>query len=334
MANITIADIAKMGNVSKATVSRVLNHPDTVSEEQKSKILRIIAETGYVPNQFARRLGRSETAWGTALFVYDIINPYFGLMIRGLTGLAMNNHMPMFVFETLNDTKREELYLETLFRNKVSGVILTAGVSEGIVAKVSSKFPLVIIDQHCPHLHIPEVASDNVTGAKHAVEYLIRLNHKRIGFIAGPASWVSVKDRFEGYRTAMQDAGLEVRPEYIFHGDLQVQSGREALRYFTSLKEWPTAIFSANDQMAVGFMNQAQSMNIKIPEDFSLVGFDGTSEGQQMRPRLTTVQQDVGVICNTAFDLLLKSIGGEDVARRYLIDTRLIIGDTCHRIIE
>ena len=334
MGRITIADIAKMANVSKATVSRVLNTPKIVNKAQRENILRIIDETGYIPNQFARKLGKSETAWGTALFVYDIINPYFAMIIRGLTGLAMKKGMPMFVFETLNNTEREVFYLKTLAHNKVSGVILTAGISEEIVAKAKENFPVVIIDQHCPNLSIPEVASDNFNGARKAVEYLIRLNHRKIGFIAGPSSWITAKNRMDGYSAAMKKAGLEIREEFIFQGDFQIQPGREALRHFTSLNEWPTAIFASNDQMAIGFMNQAQIMNIRIPEDFSLIGFDGTPSSMQMRPKLTTIQQDVGSICNKSIELLVKTIAGEDVADRYLIDTKMIIGDTCIGIPE
>lgn len=332
MSKIRIDDIAKICNVSKATVSRVINNPEKVSKVQRDRILCAIRETGYIPNQFAQKLGRSEGEWGTALFVYDIVNPFFSLITRGLTTISLQHDIPMFVFETLSSETRETLYLDTLIKNRVSGVVFTAGISEKIVQKAHAHFPVVVIDQHCEHLNIPEVASDNFKGSRQAVEYLLRLNHTKIGFIAGPSGWSSAQQRFEGYKSALKDAGIPFDPEYVYQGNLQMFSGRDACKYFTSLSTWPTAIFSANDQMAVGFMNQAQMLNLSIPGDFSIIGFDGTPSVLQLRPQLTTISQDVGKISKTTMNLLFDSVQGKSVTGRHLIDTVLEIGDTCARL--
>ncbi|MCF7942071.1 MAG: LacI family transcriptional regulator [Spirochaetia bacterium] len=332
MSKIRIDDIAKICNVSKATVSRVINNPEKVSKAQRDRILCAIRETGYIPNQFAQKLGRSEGEWGTALFVYDIVNPFFSLITRGLTTLSIQKNIPMFVFETLNNKDREELYLNTLIKNRVSGVVFTAGVSEEIVQRAHSQFPVVVIDQHCEHLNIPEVASDNYKGARQAVEYLLRLNHTKIAFIAGPGGWSSAQQRLEGYKSALSDAGIPFDPSYVFQGNLQMFAGIEACRHFTSLPQWPTAVFAANDQMALGFMNQAQLMNLSVPGDFSVIGFDGTPSVMQIRPQLTTISQDVGKISKTTMNLLFDSVRGKKVTGRHLIDTALEIGDTCARL--
>jgi DNA-binding LacI/PurR family transcriptional regulator len=332
MSKICIDDIARICNVSKATVSRVLNHPEMVAVDLREHIFRVIDETGYSPNQFAQRLGRSEEHWGTALFVYDIVNPFFSLITRGLTTLSLQNNIPMFVFETLNSLERERLYLDLLIKNKVSGVVFTAGVSEESIRRANDYFPVVVIDQHFEHLQIPEVLSDNLKGAKQAVDYLIKLNHRRIAFINGPEGWISSQTRFEGYLAALREADIPFDPRLVFRGNLQLYSGLDAGKYFMSLDEWPTAIFAANDQMALGAMNNAQMMNLHIPGDLSIIGFDGTSVVTQARPQLTTVQQDIGQICNTAMSLLSDLIQGKDVEKDHLIDTTLVIGDTCRRL--
>jgi DNA-binding LacI/PurR family transcriptional regulator len=332
MNKVRIDDIARICKVSKATISRVLNHPELVASAQRDHILQVMNETGYTPNQFAQKLGRSENHWGTALFVYDIVNPFFSLITRGLTTLSLQKNIPMFVFETLNNIEREKLYLDMLIKNKVSGVVFTAGVSEEIIQRAYEYFPVVVIDQHLEHLDIPEVGSDNFNGAKQAVEYLIKLNHRRIAFIAGPNGWISSRKRFDGYLAALQEADIPFDPKLVFKGDLQMYSGIEACKYFTSLSEWPTAVFSANDQMAMGVMNHAQLMNLNIPGDLSLIGFDGTSWVAQVRPQLTTVKQDIGQICNVTMNLLSDLILGKDVKSKHLIDTRLEIGDTCRRL--
>lgn len=332
MNKVRIDDIARICKVSKATISRVLNHPELVAAAQRDHILQVMNETGYTPNQFAQKLGRSEEHWGTALFVYDIVNPFFSLITRGLTTLSLQKNIPMFVFETLNNIERERLYLDMLIKNRVSGVVFTAGVSEEIIQKAYEYFPVVVIDQHLEHLDIPEVGSDNYKGAKQAVEYLIKLNHRKIAFIAGPTGWISSKKRFDGYLAALQEADIPYDPKFVFKGDLQMYSGIEACKYFTSLNEWPTAVFSANDQMAMGVMNHAQLMNLNIPGDLSLIGFDGTSWVAQVRPQLTTVKQDIGQICNVTMNLLNDLILGKDVKSKHLIDTRLEIGDTCRRL--
>ena len=332
MSKVRIDDIARLCNVSKATISRVLNHPELVNQAQRDRILKVMNETGYSPNQFAQKLGRSEEHYGLALFVYDIVNPFFSLMTRALSTLSLQQNIPMFVFETINNIERERLYLDMLIKNRVGGVIFTAGVSEETIKRARNHFPVVVIDQHLEDMDIPEVGSDNFNGAKDAVEYLIKLNHKKIAFIAGPEGWVSSKLRYEGYRYALEAASIPFDPDLVFKGDLQMYSGIEACKYFTSLREWPTAIFSANDQMALGVMNHATLLNLSIPNDLSLIGFDGTSMISQVRPQLTTVRQDIGQISKVAMTLLTSLMEGKTHTNKHLVETTLVIGDTCRRL--
>jgi len=327
----TIARIAKLCNTSKATVSRVLNNPEVVSEKLRTKVLETMKRVGYTPNPFAKQLG-IRGSWGIALFVFDIINPFFALMTRQIGHLTMEKGIPLTVCDTENDAKKEEVYLEYLLRNKIGGIIFTEGFSVSLVERAHRRVPVVLVDQHYVPETVPEVTSDNFHGSLQATEYLIQLNHSRIGYVAGPQEFPSARQRLNGYRQALKNNRIAYNAEIVYQGDFMYDSGLQALEYFLSLQEWPTAIFCANDQMALGVFNKAQQMNISIPNDLSLVGFDAIPLFGLSSTKLTSVKQDIPRLCHMAVDLLLKQIGGETSRERIIVPTQLVVGDTCKKI--
>jgi len=327
----TISNIAKICGTSKATVSRVLNTPELVSKPLRSKVLTAMAEVGYTPNPFAKNLGNNGT-WGIALFVFDILNPFFALMVRQIGNQTMQKRIPLTVCDTENDKEKENVYLEYLLENKIGGIIFAEGISPALIDRARKRVPTVLIDQHHLSGRIPEVASDNFHGAMQAMEYLIQLNHRRIGFVAGPKDWMTAQERLSGYREALAKHQIDADPHLIFHGDFLYESGLRALEYFLGLQEWPTAVFCANDQMALGILNKAQAMNISIPNDISLVGFDAIPLLGFSTPKLTTVKQDIPELCRLAVDLLMKQRNGQPRRNRTAVPTRLIVGETCRKI--
>ncbi len=327
----TISNIAKICGTSKATVSRVLNTPKLVSKPLRSKILKAMAEVGYTPNPFAKNLGNNGT-WGIALFVFDILNPFFALMVRQIGNQTMQKRIPLTVCDTENDKEKENVYLEYLLENKIGGIIFAEGISPALIDRARKRVPTVLIDQHHMSGRIPEVASDNFSGAMQATEYLIQLSHRRIGFVAGPKDWMSAQERFSGYRGALAKHQIDADPQLIFHGDFLYESGIRALEYFIGLPEWPTAVFCANDQMALGILNKAQAMNISIPNDISLVGFDAIPLLGFSTPKLTTVKQDIPELCRLAVDLLMKQRNNQPSRNRTAVPTQLIVGETCKKI--
>lgn len=346
MRHYTISEVAKMCNTSPATVSRVLNNPDLVAEPLRARIEEKMKEVGYKPNPFASRLS-SKSRWGLALFVFDILNPFFALIVRKISHLAMEQGIPLTVCDTENNPEKEKIYLDYLLDNKIGGIIFAEGISLPTIERSMKYTNTVLIDRRYGEGGVSEVSSDNFTGGKLATEYLLQLNHRTIGFIGGPENWPSAKERFRGYKAALEEHHIPFRSELVFEGDLQFESGIKAIEYFLTLPEWPTAIFSANDQMAYGALNKANSLNIVIPDDISLIGFDNIPFYGFFNTRLTTMEQDIQALCERSFEVLMqkihsssqngsskneeKSSGGE--VQRILIPTKLKIGETCKKLV-
>ena len=228
----TITEIAKLCGTSPATVSRVLNNPDIVAPVLREKIEQTIREVGYKPNPFASRLS-SKSSWGLALFVFDILNPFFALIVRRISHLAMEQGIPLTVCDTENNPEKEKIYLDYLLDNKIGGIIFAEGISMSTIERARQSTSTVLIDRHSEEGLVSEVSSDNYNGARQAVDYLLMLNHRRIGFISGPGTWPSVEERFRGYRDSLEAAGIEYNPSLVSQGDLRFESGISAMEYFS-----------------------------------------------------------------------------------------------------
>lgn len=331
MAKYTINEIAKLCGTSPATVSRVLNNPELVVETLRERIRRTMEEVGYRPNPFASRLG-SDSRWGLALFVFDILNPFFALIVRKIGHLAMERGIPLTVCDTENNTEKERLYLDYLLDNKIGGIIFAEGISTSVIERARANTATVLIDRHYKEGVVSEVTSDNFLGGCQATDYLVQLNHRRIAFIGGPEDWASAEDRHRGYRETLARHGIPYDPSLVFRGDLTFESGIKALEYFLSLPDWPSAIFSTNDQMAFGVLTRARSLNISIPRDLSLVGFDDIQFNGPFATRLTAIQQDIDALCSNAFEIMARKLdtrSAEVEERRIVIPTNLKIGETC-----
>jgi len=283
----------------------------------------------YRPNPFASRLS-SQSRWGLALFVFDILNPFFALIVRKISHLAMEQRIPLTVCDTENNEEKERLYLDYLLDNKIGGIIFAEGISGHTIDRAREATEAVLLDQHFRKGLISEVTSDNYLGGCQATEYLIQMNHRKIGFVAGPLDWASSEDRFRGYRDTLENHGIPYQPELVYRGDLRFESGIGALEYYLSKPDWPSAIFCANDQMAFGVLTKANSMNISIPGDISLIGFDDIPLYSLYNTRLTAVQQNIDALCDNSFRIMMKKLNQERLdMKRVVIPTKLKIGDTC-----
>ncbi len=335
MKKYTITEIATLCNTSPATVSRVLNNRELVAKPLRERIEQKMKEVGYKPNPFASRLS-SKSRWGMALFVFDILNPFFALIVRRISHLAMERGIPLTVCDTENNPDKEKIYLDYLLDNKIAGVIFAEGISLPTIERAQKYTETVLIDRHYSEGLISEVTSDNYTGGRQATEYLIQLNHRNIGFIGGPANWPTAEERLRGYRDTLKAHGIPFQEELVYQGDLQYESGIRSLEYFLTLPEWPTAIFSANDQMAYGVLSKAHSLNISIPQDISLIGFDDIPFYSIYNTKLTTVKQDIPSLCDKSFEIMMAKIENEESmkdVKRVIIPTQLKIGETCRKLI-
>ena len=335
MARYTITEIAKLCGTSPATVSRVLNNPELVAKPLRDRIRRKMEEVGYKPNPFASRLS-SKSRWGLALFVFDILNPFFALIVRTISQLAMEQRIPITVCDTENNAEKERIFLDYLLDNQIAGIIFSEGISIPTIERATEATETVLIDRHYREGLVSEVTSDNYRGGCQATEYLLQLNHRNIAFIGGPEGWTSAEDRFRGYLDTLERNNLPFREQLVYRGDLQFESGIKALEYFLTLPEWPSAIFSANDQMAFGVLTKANSLNISIPKDISLIGFDDIPMYGFYATRLTTVRQNIDEMCRCAFQTMMSKLKRnheqderKSEQQRTVIPTELTIGETC-----
>jgi DNA-binding LacI/PurR family transcriptional regulator len=331
MRKYTISEFAKLCGTSPATVSRVLNNPGLVSAPLRTIVEMKMKETGYKPNPFASRLG-SKSKWGLALLLFDILNPFFALLVRQISHLAMEQGIPLTVCDTEGNLEKEKVYLDYLLDNKIAGILLSEGISISTIERARKNSKVVLIDRHFNQGRISEVSSDNYSGGRQATDYLLQLNHRRIGFIAGPDNWLSAEERLRGYKDALESHGVPFRFDMLYKGDLRFESGISALEYFLSLPKRPTAIFSANDQMAYGVLYRAKELYIDIPQDISLVGFDDIPFHSFFRGNLTTIKQDIPALCTKAFSIIMGKLGNNGAMgteKRVLIPTSLKIGDSC-----
>ncbi|MBV7508417.1 LacI family transcriptional regulator [Bacillus sp. sid0103] len=330
---VRIADVAKMANVSTATVSRVISNAGTVKKETAEKVLEAIKELNYQPNMLARQLRRSETK--TILVVVpDITNTFFSAVLRGIESVAIENGYQVLLGDARNDVESETSFLTILGQKKADGLILlTARTDQKILEDLSQDYPVVLACEYYEGSKLPTVSIDNVSSARKATEYLISLNHKRIGHISGPLNIVVGRDRCRGFYQAMAQHGLSVDPSLVQEGEFSFESGFNLMMKFLSLENPPTALFAGNDEMAMGAIKAAKSKGLRVPEDLSVVGFDDIQFASIFEPALTTVAQPTFDMGQKAMRLLLKLIKDEEIEKdQFILPDKLIVRESCKEL--
>ncbi|EIJ78118.1 transcriptional repressor, lacI family protein [Bacillus methanolicus PB1] len=326
---VRIVDVAKLANVSTATVSRVLSNSGTVSKETTEKVMEAIEKLNYQPNILARQLRKLETK--TILVVVpDITNTFFSKILRGIEEVAAKNGYQVLLGDTGNNLEREKEFLNILRQKKADGLILlTARIDQNSIEEIANEFPVVLACEYIEGSQIPTVSIDNISSARKATEHLILLGHKRIGFISGPLNVVLSRDRLKGFHQAIAQHGIAAEPYLIQEGDFSYESGFNLMMKFLALEQPPTAVFAANDEMAIGAMKAIKSKGLRVPDDISVVGFDDIKFASIVEPALTTIAQPMFDIGMKAMELLLKLIHKDPLEKnQYILEDKLIIRDS------
>ncbi len=319
-----IRDVARLAGVSVATVSRALSNPEKVSPESLDKVHKAIAEVGYRPNMLARNF-RSARAYAVVVLVPDIANPFYSLFIRALEDRAHQKGYAVLLGDTRGTPEREMEYIRRVETRLADGIVQLRPSSEKSQNNIPADVPCVNACG-CEYTTGPAIRIDNRGAAKSMVNYLISLGHKRIGVISGLKDNPHAIDRLEGYKEALADAGIPFEKDLIAEGDFTMWSGLNAAFQFCNMKNRPTAIFSMNDEMAIGAMQTLKSQGIRIPEDISVTGFDDIAYAKYSDPSLTTISQPAEEMGKMAMDMLLKVIEGEPLSQREcVLPTEFII---------
>lgn len=288
---VTIQDIAEKANVSKSTVSRVLNKSTLVKEHKRLAVLDAMKQLDFQPNQMARSLagGRSMTI---GVLTQDIGSPFYDLVARGVTsGLQDTQYSPIFVDGQWN-AEVEEAAIDTLLGRRVDGIIAIGGnMTSEDLRRVNEQKPLLIVAREIPDWKENCIFIDNFRAAYEATKYLVDLGHKDIAFISGISAQPDSQARQKGFEQALRDAGIQPNPDLIVEGDFRPDSGVTIAESLLDSKIPFSAIFASNDEMAFGVRLTLYRREIRVPEDISLIGFDDQHMSAFMNPPLTTVRQ-------------------------------------------
>jgi LacI family transcriptional regulator, repressor for deo operon, udp, cdd, tsx, nupC, and nupG len=326
----SIKDVAKRANVSTATVSRVLRNAGNVTEETKRRVLEAIEALNYQPNVLGRYLRRMETET-VLVIVPDITNPFFSKVLRGIEAVALERGYQVLLGDTQNDVRLEEQYLNMLPQKQVDGMIfLTARTRKELMEEMSRQFPIVLACEYLEGTDIPTVSIDNISSARKATEHLIGLGHRRIAHLTGPMDVILSRDRLRGYYQALAQHDIDVDAALVQEGDFSYESGYNVTLKLLALEKPPTAIFAANDAMAVGAIKAVRHRGGRVPDDVAVVGFDDIQMASIFEPGVTTIAQPMFDIGKQAMKLLLQLIDGEEVERRqFVLPDRLVIRESC-----
>lgn len=326
----TIKDVAKKAKLSVATVSRVMRGKEHVSEKAKQQVQTAIDELKYQPNVIARHLRERKTKT-ILVIVPDIRNTFFPNVFRGIESVAMKRGYQVFLQDMQNDAKIEEKYFNTLSQKQVDGIIsLSAKVGKHIIESVAKEYQLVIAGQYLDNTNVPIVAINNVDAAQKAVEHLIKLGHKRIAHIAGPLNQLIFQNRLKGYYRALENYNIPIDSQLVFYGDYTYISGYTLASKIIELHNPVTAIFSANDEMAIGMIKAIKAVGKRVPEDYAVVGFDNIHLSLIVEPTLTTIDQPKFEMGTKAIEILLDLIDGKTlVDKKVTLGHELIVRESC-----
>jgi LacI family transcriptional regulator len=292
MPTVTIRDVAKLANVSTATVSRVLNESPVVKGETRERVLAVINETGYMPNLTARRLSLGRTLTIGILLPFLTL-PSFIERLRGVQVALADSEYDLTLSSVETPNRLDHCIDNLLRRAGVDGVIaVSIYFTDSQVGRFrQSKMPVVLIDAHCPEMS--RVVVDDVAGGETATRHLIELGHRRIGFLSdhldNPFNFVAMRRRHKGYLQALNAARIPFFPGYHQQGKLGGREAYDKARVLLTLKERPSAIFAASDTHAVGVLKAAHELEIRVPEELSVVGYDDIRDAEYLN--LTTIRQ-------------------------------------------
>ncbi|WP_108859027.1 LacI family DNA-binding transcriptional regulator [Ruegeria sp. Alg231-54] len=304
----TIQDVARVSQVSTATVSRVLSNPDLVSKSTRGAVLDAIRETGYRVNQAARNL-RMKRAGAVLILVPNLGKPFYSGILAGISEGFAGSDYAVLIADTESNPLQEETLAGYFRDGRIDGAIsLDGGIPSTALQQCvtyGAGDRIVFLCEWVEGEAFPVISSDNAEGARLAIRHLHDLGHKKIAHVTGPDGNVLTAARREGVVEERTRLGLPARSEWIIRGDFSLESGHEAARRILAMDERPTAVFCAADMVAFGLISGLVAGGLKIPGDISVVGFDDIEMSGSYVPALTTIRQDRHQLGRRAAEVLL-----------------------------
>lgn len=333
--NITIYDIAEKAGVSIATVSKVINNTGSMRDSTRKRVKKVIEDLNYHPNITASALmGKGTKTIG--LLIPDISNPIFAELAKKIEESAYEAGYSVIICSTDESKEKELKYLDVLQKKHVDGFIVGSDYKDKTklneIAKSST--PLIMLTQDDHEIVASKVAIDDYRGGYLATEHLLKLGHRKIFIIAENAHSSSL--RIKGYKAALTDWGISLDKNILKRIEASIEGGMETFTemYHANIDELPTAIFTSNEQIAMGVLLAANNLKLSIPEELSIIGFDDTILGRTAHPALSTVAQPVDLMGREVVNLLIDQIeSGQNIVKRIIHEPNLIIRDSTAKVV-
>jgi DNA-binding LacI/PurR family transcriptional regulator len=328
---IDIRGVAAQARVSIATVSRTMNHAPSVDPLLAARVWKAVTDLNYLPNTQARALvsGKSKLL---GLIVSEITNPFFSELIQEFEQVAVERGYEILIGSTNYERSKMEICARRMLERKVDGVaIMTFGFEDFLLDRLASdNIPVVFIDPAPSRPLSSVLAVDYRAGLYEGVQHLAVLGHRKIGFISGPLRLRSAEARKAAFLDCLRCTGIPVNQSWVIEADHTLDGGRDAMQKLLSLQAWPTAIMCSNDMTAIGVQHALFEANLKVPEDFSLIGFDDIHLAEYTIPPLTTIRMSCKDLAQKAIDILLSNLpeATDKPGIMNKINTRLVVRQT------
>jgi DNA-binding LacI/PurR family transcriptional regulator len=324
----TIQQIADMAGVSIATVSRVMNHKETVKEDTRRKILEIMENLNFTPSSVLVTENTSKTI---LLCVSELGNPFNSLVINGIQQAAYRNNYRVFILQSQGVNFTFEDFKDILLNHSFAGIILLTGVADiKLLEMLSMSCPVVKCNEYCELNGISFVCIDEVMAARKAVEYLISIGCKKIALLNSSLQFQFARYREQGYTETLENANLETNEDWIVHiSSIDYNLAFSYAVNLLSLPNRPDACFAISDVYAIAVIHAAKKLGLRVPEDISVIGFDNVDISAMVDPPITTIQQPGSRIGYQGCELLIEQINNPQTSKkRIILETELIVRES------
>ncbi|MGA8110972.1 MAG: LacI family DNA-binding transcriptional regulator [Acidobacteriaceae bacterium] len=318
--------VARLANVSIATVSRTINNVPTVNPRMAKRVWEAIRELNYFPNTQARALvsGRSRML---GLIVSEITNPFFPELIQGFEEVAVEHGYEILIGSTNYEPERMQRVIRRMMERNAEGVaVMTFGIEQPLLNQLADRsIPLVFVDVAPERAGISVLKVDYSHGIRQGVQHLAALGHREIGFVTGPLRLHSAQSRLHAFEEALGECGIPVNKRFVLEGDHTMEGGMAAAERLLAAGKLPTAVMCSNDMLAIGVLHKLLRERLRVPDDVSIIGFDDIHMAEMMIPPLTSIQMSRAQLARAAVGALRAHVEKKSPQREYPIDTHLVV---------
>ncbi len=321
----TIRDVAREAKVSIATISKVLNHKGSISEETRRRVMDAIQNTGYQKN-FSARAMKTNRSYTVGLVIPSISNPFYPLLARSAENVLLNEGYTMFLCNTDRQEQLEYGYLKSLVERQVDGIIFFSPSPK--VCDWIEELPIqntVCVAIEAPLDESLDYLKIDYSGIREAVKYIVSLKHRRIAYLTGPLSRPCNRKRLEMFRNSLTELNVPIVDEFIAESNFEYEGGYNLAWHLLKHPTPPTAIFTGNDLMAFGVLNCITEQGLRVPEDISVIGFDDIPQAGYFIPSLTTVRQPATELGKISAKYIVDKLAGREFQGSLKVQTSLVI---------